>query len=117
MAYCTKCGTKNEDDADFCKKCGLSLKTTGYISKKEHDDKCEEECAVGKQSPVAKYFWGFVVILVGLWIIFSLVLPQTELASSLPSWLLNFEFWWLIGLVIAIAIIVTGLRIVLSGKD
>ena len=25
MAYCTKCGMKNEDDAEFCKKCGASL--------------------------------------------------------------------------------------------
>jgi len=32
MTYCVKCGTKNEDDADFCKKCGESL--TGSI--KEH---------------------------------------------------------------------------------
>jgi len=25
MAYCVKCGTKNEDDAEFCKKCGAPL--------------------------------------------------------------------------------------------
>jgi len=46
-----------------------------------------------------------------------LVLPRTELGSSLPDWLANFEFWWLIGLIIAVAIIVTGLRIIFSGKD
>jgi len=117
MAYCSKCGTKNDDDADFCKKCSVSLKTTGKNSKKEHDDKCEEECAVGKKSPVAKYFWGFVVILVGLWIMFSMVLPRTGLGSSLPTWLTEFDFWWLIGLIIAVAIIVTGLRIIFSERD
>jgi hypothetical protein len=26
MAYCTKCGTKSDDDATFCKKCGASIK-------------------------------------------------------------------------------------------
>jgi len=29
MVYCAKCGTKNEEDAEFCKKCGASL--TGII--------------------------------------------------------------------------------------
>ena len=26
MVYCHKCGTKNEDDAEFCSKCGSLLK-------------------------------------------------------------------------------------------
>lgn len=26
MAYCHKCGTKNEDDAEYCSKCGTPLK-------------------------------------------------------------------------------------------
>jgi len=114
MAYCQKCGTKNDDDAEFCKKCSTSLKDTPKDRKKEHDDKCEEECAVGKQSPYAKFFWGIIVILIGLWIIFSLILPQTELADQLPSWLVNFDLWWLIGLIIAVAIIITGIRILIK---
>jgi hypothetical protein len=114
MVYCSKCGKKNEDDAEFCNKCGASL--TGSIKdrKKEHDDRCEEECAVGKHSPFASLFWGVIVILVGLWIIFELVIPNTDLANRLPSWLINFEWWWLIGLIIAIAIIVTGIRIIIK---
>jgi len=112
MAYCSKCGKKNEDDAEFCAKCGASLTGSVKDRKKEHDDRCEEECAVGKHSPFAKFFWGAIVVLIGLWIIFSLVIPETELADDLPSWLVNFEFWWLIGLIIAVAFIVTGLRII-----
>jgi len=46
MVYCQKCGTKNDDDAEFCKKCSTSLKGAIKDRKKEHDDKCEEECAV-----------------------------------------------------------------------
>ena len=111
MVYCQKCGTKNDDDAEFCKKCATSLKGTTTVQKKARDDKCEEECAVGESSPFSKLFWGIIIILFGLWIIFSVVIPNTELADKLPSWLINFEFWWLIGLIIAIAIIITGIRI------
>ena len=25
MVYCTKCGNKNDDDAEFCNKCGAAL--------------------------------------------------------------------------------------------
>ena len=96
----------------YCSKCGASLTGSVKDRKKEHDDRCEEECAVGKHSPFAKFFWGAIVVLIGLWIIFSLVIPETELADDLPSWLVNFEFWWLIGLIIAVAFIVTGLRII-----
>ena len=114
MPYCSKCGKKNEDETEFCNKCGASL--TGWVKdrKKDHDDRCEEECAVGKNSPIAPIFWGIIIILIGLWIIFSLVIPETQFADSFPSWLVNFEFWWVIGIIIAIAIIVTGFRIIIK---
>ncbi len=28
MVYCTKCGTKNEEDAKYCSKCGANLEIT-----------------------------------------------------------------------------------------
>ena len=28
MVYCSKCGKKNDNDAEFCNKCGNSLKKT-----------------------------------------------------------------------------------------
>jgi uncharacterized membrane protein YvbJ len=111
MVYCQKCGTKNEDDAEFCKKCAKPLKDTAKDRKKEHDDKCEEECAVGKKSPYAKLFWGALIIVIGLAILFNVVIQNTSLKNELPSWLVNFEFWWVIGLLIAVAFIITGLRI------
>ena len=114
MTYCSKCGTKNEDDAEFCKKCGLTLKGT---TKGQHkDDKCEEECVVGKRNPIAPIFWGIVVILLGLWILFEVVLINTSIYNELPPWLQNFEFWWLIGLIVAVAVIMTGIRIIVN-KD
>ncbi len=112
MSYCTKCGTKNEDDAEFCKKCGDSL--SGLKKGYDKDDKCEEECAVGKRSPLAPFFWGIVVILVGLWIFFEIVLKNTGYYGSLPAWVQNFEFWWIIGVLIALAVIITGIRIIMK---
>jgi len=112
MTYCSKCGTKNEDDAEFCKKCGTSLK--GTAKPYDRDDKCEEECVAGKNNPFAPVFWGIIVILIGLFILFELVLKDETLAVNLPAWLQDFNFWWLIGLVIAIAVIATGIRILIK---
>jgi ribosomal protein L40E len=116
MTYCSKCGTQNDKDAEFCKKCGTSLIGKGKTHKK--DDPCDEECVVGKRSPFSSIFWGIIVILVGLWILFEAVIKRNEnISSQLPDWLVNFEFWWLIGLIIAIAIIMTGVRILVNRKD
>ena len=103
MTYCSKCGTKNEDDAEFCKKCGASL--TGVAKQDEKDEDCV--CSGNKQNPYVPVFWGIVVILFGLWIIFSFVIPR----SYLPDVLQDFSFWGLIILIIAIAVILTGFRI------
>ena len=112
MAYCQKCGSKNEDDAEFCKKCGASLSGKSMDHKK--GDPCEEECVVGKRSSYAPIFWGAIVILVGLWILFEFVLKNTVFKNQLPVWLEDFSFWWLIGLIIAIAVIMTGIRILVK---
>ncbi|UCF12360.1 MAG: zinc-ribbon domain-containing protein [Thermoplasmatales archaeon] len=103
MAYCTKCGTKNEDDAEFCKKCGASL--TGVKKEHEKDDDCV--CSGSKQNPLVPVFWGIVVILFGLWIVFSFIIPR----DYLPAGLQEFSFWGLILLIIAVAVILTGFRI------
>ena len=103
MTYCVKCGTKNEDDGEFCKKCGASL--TGSINGSKKDDDCV--CSGSKQNPLFPVFWGIVVILIGLWIVFSFIIPR----SYLPAGLQDFSFWGLIILIIAIGIILTGFRI------
>ena len=48
MVYCSKCGKKNEDDAEFCGKCGDSLKTTKQDYEKEWEKRCEDECSYGE---------------------------------------------------------------------
>ena len=56
MAYCIKCGTKNEDDSEFCKKCGASL--TGIQKGHEKDDDCV--CSGSKQNPLVPVFFSIV---------------------------------------------------------
>jgi len=61
-----------------------------------------------KQNPLVPVFWGIVVILFGLWIVISFIIPD----SYLPPGLQDFSFWGLIILIIAIAVILTGFRII-----
>jgi hypothetical protein len=118
MAYCPHCGKKNEDDAEFCSKCGKQL--TG--STKKHEDewekRCEEECAGGKGGRHWSIFWGLVIILVGLWIIFEIVLKELAKTYSSLSWVndISFPFWWIIMGVIALLIIVAGIRIIVKSR-
>jgi hypothetical protein len=104
MVYCSKCGKKNEEDAEFCSKCGASLKGKPY----EWERHCEEECPGGKHG--APLFWGIVLILIGLWVIFEFVLKRI---SGLPVWIYTFEFWWIFALLIGICIIFVGLRMII----
>lgn len=109
MVYCTKCGKKNDDESEFCSKCGKSLIDKKINREKEFDKRCEEECAGGKQgTPI---FWGILVILIGLWIIFEFVLKNIKGLPTVFSWIYDFEFFWIFALLIAIAIIITGFRI------
>jgi len=112
MVYCSKCGKKNEDDAEFCNKCGASL--TGKTKIRTRDDACEEECAFGKQSKNAPVFWGVIVILIGIWFLFEVVIKNTTLTDSLPPEIVEFEWWWLIGVIIVVAIISTGVKMIIN---
>ena len=115
MAYCSKCGTKNEEDAEHCKKCGASLNGKGPVRKKDVDDKCEEECAMGKRSPVAKFFWGLLIIFFAIALLYDIILKNSDFADNIPNWLLiNGSLWWLFALVFVAALVVTGLRIILK---
>ena len=117
MAYCSKCGKNNEDDAEYCNQCGASLTQSKKEIEKEWEDRCEQECSGGKHgSPVWRVFWGLVVVFFGLWIIIELVLKN--LADDIPglSWVNNipFNFWWFIGAAFGILIIVSGFRLIIK---
>ncbi len=107
MVYCQKCGNQNEDGAQFCNKCGASLVgPPREYRKTKRDEECEEDCsAQGKSSPA---FWGVIVLLVGVLILIEVLRNIPGL--DLPQWFYDFNFWWVIGLVIALAIIIAGFR-------
>lgn len=101
MTYCSKCGYKNEDTASYCTKCGISLDQSQQPSK---DDDCV--CEGDNRNPLSPIFWGLAIILVGLWVVYNYGIPH----SMLPSWLQHLSFCNLIFLILAIAIILTGIR-------
>jgi len=112
MVYCPKCGNQNADDAEFCSKCGASLVGPRIIPEKEWDKRCEQECAGGKRG--SSIFWGIVVILIGFAI---LVWALKESSVVLPDWLENIDFLLIIGIVIAIALVITGIKIIIKKES
>ena len=40
MVYCSECGKKNEDDAEYCSKCGASLTGSVKDYKKDKEEVC-----------------------------------------------------------------------------
>ena len=116
MVYCSKCGAKNEDNAEFCKKCGASLTRIKTKHQGEWDKRCEEDCAGGHKG--WSIFWGLVVILIGLWIIFEIVLKNLAEDIDSLAWVntISFPFWWIIFAIIGILIIITGIRIITKTK-
>ncbi len=108
MAYCPKCGFQNAEDAAFCNKCGASLR--GPMPPRDMGrDRCEDECAGGKRG--SSIFWGLLVVIIGIGV-FVWAIDQTNIV--LPEWLQDLNIGFLIGLLIAAALIITGISIILK---
>jgi uncharacterized membrane protein YvbJ len=107
MVYCTKCGKKNEDEAEYCSKCGAPLASAGKGQDKDWDKRCEEDCTSGRHGWA--FFWGIVLILVGLWIIFEFLVKKLP---NMPSWFSEFPFWGIFVALIGIMVIIWGLRVI-----
>jgi uncharacterized membrane protein YvbJ len=97
MVYCHDCGTKNEEDAEFCSKCGSSLKEDDNMDRRRDDRyRHRNECfglpngglivgiifgvlliIFGLSTyfgfDVWKYIWPIVIVLVGVLIIASAI--------------------------------------------
>jgi len=70
MVYCSKCGKKNEDDAEFCVSCGTALYPEARREKREDtrlEKRKEDECfGLPHGGAIAGIFFGIIIILVGL---------------------------------------------------
>lgn len=137
MAYCPKCGTKNDDDAAFCKKCGApqppaaatgggeeapGMYPPGYEldrrgkpghvppQRKGYEKDFEKECEeeCSKGGGTNAWFWGLIIVLIGAFIIFEAGIKSLD---GLPDWVYRIELWWLIPTLIGLMIIVAGLRV------
>jgi len=66
MVYCTKCGTKNEEDAVVCVKCGASL-VTYPPWRRERWRPVEEECfGIPHGGAIVGLVIGIIIIIAGL---------------------------------------------------
>jgi hypothetical protein len=73
--------------------------------RKDWDDDCERDC-YGTQSGKS-FFWGIIIVIVGAYIIFEFVIKEV---ADLPKWLSDFEFCWVVWVIVGIAIVAAGLR-------
>jgi len=86
MAYCPKCGTKNEDAADFCLKCGANLQTGTVAARRHERRKAEQECfGLPHGGVIAGIVIGAIILIWGI----SLLLEQTgAIAGATFPWYL-----------------------------
>jgi len=109
MVYCTKCGTKNEEGAEYCSKCGANL---GVSREQKFERRAEEwgeqfgkraekECfGLPHGGTIAGLIIGIIIIIVALSWIPGLISPEVrEVTEPL--------FWPVIIIVFGI-LIVTG---------
>ena len=68
MVYCTKCGTKNEEDAAVCVKCGASLAgLPAWRRERRRREKEEQECfGLPHGGAIVGLVFGAIIIIAGL---------------------------------------------------
>ena len=68
MVYCTKCGTKNEEDVVVCVKCGASLAAApAWRPERRRREKEEQECfGLPHGGAIVGLVIGIVIILAGI---------------------------------------------------
>jgi len=96
MVYCPKCGTQNDDAADFCVKCGASLQTGTVSSRRRERRKAEQECfGLPHGGAIAGIVFGAIILIWGI----TMLLQQTGIIAG------TFEFWYIIIIIIGILIV------------
>ncbi|MFQ6065134.1 MAG: zinc-ribbon domain-containing protein [Candidatus Bathyarchaeia archaeon] len=110
MVYCTKCGTKNEEDAKYCSKCGANLEISwGKRLERQAEDwgeqfgkRVEEECfGLPQGGAIIGLVIGAIIVLLGL------------------SWLAGENWWrylWPLAIIFFGILIVAGALYSLSRK-
>ena len=90
MVYCTKCGTKNEEDAVVCVKCGASLVARPAWRRERR--RPEKECfGLPYGGAIVGLIIGVIIIVAGI----SWLLPED----------ISFEWWPIIVIVFGLLIV------------
>jgi uncharacterized membrane protein YvbJ len=76
MVYCSECGTNNEDDKDFCVKCGAALYPDRRTWRRRDREKKDDCFGLPHGGTIAGIIFGLIIILVG--------------ANALFGWRLDF---------------------------
>jgi uncharacterized membrane protein YvbJ len=96
MVYCPKCGTQNEDTAEFCIKCGANLQTGTYASRLRERRRAERECfGLPHGGAIAGLVIGVIIL---LWGLFTMA-TQMGLVAQTP------DLWFIVLIVFGILLI------------
>ena len=96
MVYCTKCGTKNEEDAAVCVKCGASLETVP--TRRPERKRVEEECfGIPRGGAVVGLAIGVVILLSGLILLLQQIVPEFPVKDVGPFAVIIFGILIVIG--------------------
>ncbi len=82
--------------------------------RRHRDERCEEDCGGGPGHHAWRVFWGVIIILVGLAIFFEVVLKEWAKTYSGLSWVNSFEWGWVFGGIVALLVILLGVRILMK---
>ena len=96
MVYCPKCGTQNEDTAEYCVKCGANLQTGTYTSRRYERKKMEQECF---GLPHGGAIFGLVIgVIILIWGIFTLA--REIWGTAIPN-----NLWFIVLIIFGVLLI------------
>lgn len=108
MVYCPKCGTQNDDAAEFCVKCGASLQTGTVYSRRRERRKAEQECfGLPHGGAIAGIVFGVIILIWGI----TTLLQQSGIIAE------TFEFWYIIIMIIGILIVAGAIYSITHSKN
>ena len=108
MVYCPKCGTQNDDTAEFCVKCGASFQTSTVSSRRRERRKAEQECfGLPHGGAIVGIVFGVIILIWGI----TTLLQQTGYIAE------TFEFWYLIIIVVGVLIVAGAIYSLTHSKN
>lgn len=100
MVYCTKCGTKNPDDAETCSNCGASLHPVREERERYYRRRYESECfGLPHGGTIVGIAIGAIILLAGM----IVILQQTGTIST------TVDIWPFVLIIFGILILIGAL--------